>query len=258
VTTSLRISVACCSLGLLWLSPGALRGDEPTSQTFTVKGVKLHYLSAGKGDPVVLIHGLHSSAEINWKLTGVFGELAKTHRVVAIDLPGHGRSDKPKKDDAYGLQVVEDVVALMDHLKIKKAHVVGYSLGGMVTVKLLAKYPDRVSAATVGGMGWFREGGFLQKIWEKMPTRDTDFTPPAFIRNVGKLAVSEKELKKIDVPVKILVGDSDVVKPLYVVPLQKVRKDWPVVEIEKAGHFDCIVKKQFRDEVVASVKKNAR
>jgi pimeloyl-ACP methyl ester carboxylesterase len=256
MTPTLRVAALLC-LALL-LPPSAARADGPTSHTFTAKGVKLHYLSAGKGETVVLIHGLHSSAEINWKLTGVVGELAKTHRVLALDLPGHGRSEKPKNDSAYGLQVVDDVALLLDELKIKKAHVVGYSLGGMVTMKFLTKYPDRVLSATVGGMGWFREGGFIQKIWEKMPTRDSDFTPPAFIRNVGKLAVSEKELKKIDVPVKIIVGDSDVCKPLYVAPLQKVRKDWPVAEIEKAGHFDCIIKKPFRDEIVTWVKKNSK
>jgi pimeloyl-ACP methyl ester carboxylesterase len=94
----------------------------PESRAFQAAGVKLHYLAAGQGEPVILLHGLASSAEINWKLTGV----------IALDLPGHGQSDKPEKESAYGKQVVEDVVLLMDHLKIQKAHIVGYSIGGWV------------------------------------------------------------------------------------------------------------------------------
>ncbi len=238
--------------------PAVLPADEPASQTFEAKGVKLHYLIQGRGEPVVLIHGLHSSAELNWQLPGVFGELAKDHQVIALDLPGHGRSDKPTKEDAYGLQVVEDLILLLDHLKIKKAHIVGYSLGGMVAVKLMATHPDRVLSGTVGGMGWFREGSALQKVWARMPARDGARTPTAFVQSIGKLAVTEDELKKIEVPVKVLVGDRDPVKRLYVLPLQQSRKDWPVVEIEDAGHINCILKKQFKDEVAGWVRKNTR
>src|SRR5262245_9625499 len=160
------------ALVLLSLSAPVRAADEPQSQTFDARGVKLHYLVQGAGEPVVLIHGLHASAAINWQKPGVMADLAKTHRVLALDLPGHGRSDKPDKEDAYGLQLVEDVVLLLDHLKIQKAHVVGYSLGGMVAVKLMARHPERVASCLVGGMGWLRDGSGLQKVWEKMPARE--------------------------------------------------------------------------------------
>jgi pimeloyl-ACP methyl ester carboxylesterase len=240
------------------LSAAPASAGQPASRTFTAKGVKIHYLTQGKGEPVVLIHGLYSSADINWKLTGVIDALAKSHQVIALDLPGHGRSDRPAQKEAYGSQLVEDVVLLLDYLKIKKAHLVGYSLGGMVTVKLMAKYPERVLSATVGGMGWFREGSGLQKLWGKMPARDGAGPPAAFLQNVGHLAVTEAELKKITLPVKVLVGDRDPVKLLYVVPLQRVRADWPVVEIKDAGHFNCIVMPRFREEIAAWVRKNSR
>ena len=82
----------------------------------------------------MLIHGLYASAMINWQLPGVVGMLAPNYRVIALDLPGHGASDKPEDKAAYGVQMVEDVRQLLDHLKIKrKTHIVGYSLGGMIT-----------------------------------------------------------------------------------------------------------------------------
>ncbi len=249
---------AVAAVGLLFAAAGAPAAAEPVSQTFDAKGVKIHYLTAGEGEPVVLIHGLYASADINWKMNGVIADLAKDHRVIALDMPGHGRSDKPEKDDAYGVQVVEDVVLLLDHLKIKKAHIVGYSLGGMVAVKLMATHPDRVLSGLVGGMGWFRDGSPLQKFWERIPARDGTKTPQEFLRNVGKLAVTEEELKKITLPVEVLVGGRDPVKRMYVMPLQQARKDWPVVEVADAGHMNCIMKKQFRDEIGSWVRKNTR
>ena len=225
--------------------------DTPASHTFDAKGVKLHYLEAGKGDPVILIHGLHASAEINWNLPGIVAELAKTNRVIALDLPGHGQSEKPKDDAAYGKQLVEDVVLLLDHLKIKKAPIVGYSLGGMVALKLLAVHPDRVSKCLVGGMGWMKEGSPLQNMWDIVPTREDARTPSEFIKSIGQLALTEEELKKIAVPVRVLIGERDPIKRLYVVPLQAVHKDWPVVEIAGTGHLLCVLKPQFREELVA-------
>jgi pimeloyl-ACP methyl ester carboxylesterase len=229
---------------------------RPQSDEFDTKGVKIHYLVAGQGEPVVLIHGLDSSAEINWGVTGVIAELATDHKVVALDMPGHGRSGKPPGDEAYGRQVVEDVVLLMDHLGIRKAHIVGYSLGGMVALKLISMHPDRVISGTLGGMGWLREGSPLEEVWERMPAKNGRMTPPAFVHSVGQLALSEDELAKIKVPVKVIVGDRDPVKQLYVMPLEKTRPDWSVVEIAGAGHLNCVFKPQFREEIASWVREN--
>jgi pimeloyl-ACP methyl ester carboxylesterase len=238
------------------LAVGTLPAQNSTSRFFDATGVRIHFLIAGKGEPVVLIHGLHSTSEINWGLTGVIRDLAIDHHVIAIDLPGHGRSDKPEKEEAYGLQVVDDVVLLLDHLNVKRAHLVGYSMGGLVALKLTSMHPDRVRSLLLGGMGWLRDGSALQKVWERMAASKRGRTPAAFVRSVGKFALKEAELKKIDVPVKVVVGDRDPVKRLYVVPLQKVRQDWPVVEIKDAGNITCIIKAQFRDAVVSWVKSN--
>jgi pimeloyl-ACP methyl ester carboxylesterase len=149
----------------------ALVGKLSAGEMLDVRGVKIHYIVEGKGEPVVLIHGLYSSAAVNWQMPGIISLLSKDYQVIALDMPGHGESDKPESQDAYGLQMVEDVVQLLDHLKVKKAHIVGYSMGGMVTVKFMSKHQDRVLSGIVGGMGWLREGSRLQKFWEQRPAR---------------------------------------------------------------------------------------
>ncbi len=226
------------------------------SHTFDAKGVKIHYTLEGKGEPVILIHGLLASGDLNWRLPGITAAIAKDHQVVSIDMPGHGQSDRPKEEAAYGKQIVEDVVMIMDDLKIKKAHIVGYSLGGMVTVKMMVTHPDRVQSAAVCGMGWLKEGGPMQKFWEKWGERKGTGSMPSFLHAVGQLAVTEEELKKIDLPVTVIVGDKDPVKAMYVEPLRKVRTDWPVVEIKDAEHLGCVIKPQFREEIVSWLKKN--
>ncbi len=232
--------------------------QEAASHEFRVKDVKISYLTEGQGPTVVLLHGWHSSSDVNWVKPGIVSELAKSHRVVAMDLPGHGKSDKPSNEDAYGLQLVENVVVLLDELKVEKAHIVGYSIGGSIALKLTTMHPHRVESLTLGGWGWLRDGGRLQDVWERMPGREGAKTPPEFARSVGKLAVSEGELKKVSLPVKVIVGDRDPVKRLYVVPLQQARTDWPVVEVKDAGHFNCILKKEFKNEVLRWVKENTK
>lgn len=227
-------------------------GDD----SFSANGVRIHYSVQGKGEPAVLIHGLHASGDINWRLAGIAAALAKDHQVIAIDLPGHGNSDKPSGEAAYGAQMVEDVVLLMDHLKIKKAHIVGYSLGGMVALKFLADHPDRAISGTLGGMGWMKEGGMMLRVWRRLPAKEESRTPAACIASIGKLAISEEQLRSIKTPVIVLVGDRDPVKRLYVAPLETERKDWKVIEIPDAGHLSCIMKKEFSDELVKWVNKN--
>jgi len=121
-------------------------------------GVKIHYIDVGRGDPVILIHGFSSSLDANWGALGIIDKLAADFRVVALDVRGHGKSDKPHDPASYGMAVVDDVTRLMDHLSIRKAHIVGYSMGGAITGKFVVEHPDRVISAVFGGsaprMGW--------------------------------------------------------------------------------------------------------
>ena len=117
----------------------------------TTDGIKIHYLLLGDtGSWVVLIHGYSDSAQRMWFNTGIAPELAKRHRVVAIDNRNHGQSDKPQPG---GSGRAQDVVELMNHLAIDRAHIHGYSMGGGITGQLLGMIPDRFITAGFGGSG---------------------------------------------------------------------------------------------------------
>ncbi|MGC4046098.1 MAG: alpha/beta hydrolase [Armatimonas sp.] len=220
----------------------------------TVRGIRLHYLVQGKGTPVVLLHGLTSSIAMNWRLPGILEELAKEHQVIALDFPGHGSSDKPTQPAAYGMQMVDDVLALLDQVKVPKAHLVGYSMGGMVALKFLARYPTRVLSGVLCGMGWLQEGSALQRFWGRMPGHEGSNTPLACPRSCGALALTEKELKGIHVPLTAIVGEQDPVRRLYVEPLHRVRPDIPVIAIPGAGHINCIIQPQFHTALARSLR----
>jgi pimeloyl-ACP methyl ester carboxylesterase len=114
-------------------------------------GIKIHYLLAGdSGSWVVLIHGYSDNADRMWFRTGIAPSIAKNHRVVALDNRNHGQSDKPIPG---GTGKASDIVELMDHLKIQKAHIHGYSMGGGLTGQLLAMIPERFITAGFGGSG---------------------------------------------------------------------------------------------------------
>jgi pimeloyl-ACP methyl ester carboxylesterase len=121
---------------------------------FDSDGVRIHYTVEGKGEPVLLIHGYAANAAVNWVLPGVTKGLATDYQVIAIDNRGHGQSEKPHDPAAYGNQMADDAIRLLDHLKIQKAHIVGYSLGGFITSWLVTEHPERCLTATMGGAGW--------------------------------------------------------------------------------------------------------
>jgi pimeloyl-ACP methyl ester carboxylesterase len=123
---------------------------------FESAGVKIHYIVEGRGDPVLLIHGFGANIQTNW--SGIIKELSNAFQVIALDNRGHGQSDKPHDPGAYGRQMVEDSIRLLDHLNIRKAHVVGYSMGGRITVAILGFYPERLRTAVIGGFGWYPPG----------------------------------------------------------------------------------------------------
>ena len=130
-------------VGVVWAGIHVYRTLETEGQYFDSNGVRLHYIEQGAGSPVILLHGFGTNAAGNWMVTRVLPKLAGEHRVIALDLRGHGRSGKPHDPSQYGIEMVHDVARLMDHLGIERAHVAGYSLGGFVALKFASVYPER-------------------------------------------------------------------------------------------------------------------
>ena len=121
----------------------------------THDGIEIAYLDEGQGEPVVLVHGFASTKEVNWLHPGWIATLTRAgRRAIALDNRGHGASTKLYDPAAYhSATMAEDVRALMDHLAITSADVMGYSMGARITAVLALSHPDRVRSAIFGGLG---------------------------------------------------------------------------------------------------------
>jgi pimeloyl-ACP methyl ester carboxylesterase len=148
-------------------------GENPEiGETADANGIKTNYLEAGKGDPVVLIHGSGPgvTSYANWRL--VLPALAENFRVVAPDMVGFGFSERPSNIE-YGVQTWADqVVGLMDTLELPTAHLVGNSFGGAIALRIATQHPDRVGKLVLmGSMGVpfpITEG--LERVWGYEPS----------------------------------------------------------------------------------------
>ena len=122
--------------------------------TFVSYGIPINYLDEGGGDPVVLVHGFASNAKNNWVEPGWVRFLSPRYRVIALDQRGHGLSGKPHDSQSYDARMLAaDVLGLMDHLRIEKAFLMGYSMGAMVSLVLAMSHPWRFRAVVLGGIG---------------------------------------------------------------------------------------------------------
>lgn len=125
---------------------------------FDSDGVRLHYVLHGPatGPSVVLVHGFASDYQLNWVGTRWQETLTGAgYRVVGVDCRGHGESEKPHDLAAYALEVMAaDVGRLLDHLGIRVAHYLGYSMGARIGVQAMLDFSDRLGRVVLGGIGW--------------------------------------------------------------------------------------------------------
>jgi pimeloyl-ACP methyl ester carboxylesterase len=117
--------------------------------------VEIAFLDEGEGEPIVLVHGFASNAAVNWVHPGWFGVLKDAgRRVIALDNRGHGASTKLYDPAAYhSARMAADVRALLDHLDLDRADVMGYSMGARIAAFLALQNPERVRSAVFGGLG---------------------------------------------------------------------------------------------------------
>jgi pimeloyl-ACP methyl ester carboxylesterase len=201
--------------------------------SFNHGDVEIAYLDEGEGDPIVLVHGFASTKNVNWVYPTWVSELRKGgRRVIALDNRGHGDSTKLYDPAQYSIPIMAgDVVALMDHLDIPRADVMGYSLGGRMTAWLGLNAPGRLRSAILGGIGIAMiEGGgpgenvalaleapSLEDVTDPAgrtfrafadQTRSDRLALAACLRG-SRGVMTKEEAEGIAVPVLIAVGTSD-------------------------------------------------
>lgn len=116
--------------------------------------MRIHYDVVGDGHPLVLVHGWGASATRNWVELGWVEALAPLRRLVLMDSRGHGRSERPRAQEAYGYAAMgDDVLQVMDELGIPRADLLGYSMGAFIGVSLLGHHRERFSSMVLGGIG---------------------------------------------------------------------------------------------------------
>ena len=117
--------------------------------------VEIAYIDEGAGEPIVLVHGFASSKNVNWIYPTWVSDLVKAgRRVIALDNRGHGESAKLYDAAQYEIAIMaSDVIALMDHLGIARADVMGYSMGSRMTAVLAVQAPQRLRSIILGGIG---------------------------------------------------------------------------------------------------------
>ena len=234
--------------------------------------VEIAYLDEGEGDPVLLVHGFASSKNVNRVYPTWVSELKKAgRRVIALDNRGHGESGKLYDAAQYEISVMaDDVIALMDHLAIVRADVMGYSLGSRMTAVLALKAPQRLRSAILGGIGigLIEGGGPGENVAEALEAPSLeDVTDPvgrtfrafadqtrsdrralaACLRGSRRLMTRE-EAAGIVVPVLIAVGGNDEIAG-SAAALGQIIPGAEVLDIPNRDHMRAVGDKVYKSGV---------
>lgn len=234
-------------------------------------GVRIAYEIAGDGSPIVLIHGFASSREQNWRSTGWYARLTGAgFRVIALDLRGHGQSDKPHEPSAYGA-MAGDIRCVMDAAGVHEANLLGYSMGGMLAIRMLMEHPERVGRVIVAGVGanYFSEEPWRLRVAAALETENgAAVTDPTvrrfrvFASQKGKdpLALAAclraprriyppEALKRSTHPVLVVCGENDDISGPPE-PLAAAFADGRAVRLPGRDHMSAVGDKGAKDAVL--------
>jgi pimeloyl-ACP methyl ester carboxylesterase len=235
--------------------------------------VEIAYLDEGEGAPILLVHGFASTKNVNWVYPAWFSELKKNgRRVIALDNRGHGDSSKLYDPEEYRVPLMAgDVTALMDHLNIERADIMGYSLGSRMTAVLARDQPERLRSAIFGGIGigLIEGGGPGENVAEALEapsleavtdpvgrtfrafadqTRSDRLALAACLRGSRGLMTRE-EAAAITVPVLIAVGTADEIAG-SAEALGKIIPGSQVLDIPNRDHMRAVGDKVYKEGVL--------
>src|SRR5271165_480989 len=216
--------------------------QKPTTGYAPVNGVKMYYEVHGGGEPVVLLHGAFMTITNNWD--GWIGELSKTRKVIAVEMQGHGRTADIERDISSE-NLADDVAALLDHLKIPKADLIGYSMGGGVAMQCAISHPDKVRKVVVIS-STFRRDGMVKEALDSLPKLTADAfkgspieteykrlspTPDDFPKFVKRLLATASsghdlgadKLKATTAPMFFIHGDADGIRLEHVAEMFRLK-----------------------------------
>jgi pimeloyl-ACP methyl ester carboxylesterase len=231
------------ALLLMMLVPAVVLAQEkPTTGYAPVNGLKMYYEVHGSGDPVVLLHGAFMTITNNWN--GWIGELAKTRKVIAVEMQGHGRTADIDRD-ITNENLADDVAALLEQLKIPRADLIGYSMGGAVAMQCAIRHPDKVRKVVVIS-SMFRRDGMVEEARDAIPNltadafKDTPIeaeykklspTPDDFPKFVKRMIATASKghdfgadkLKATTAPMFFIHGDADGVRLEHVAEMFRLK-----------------------------------
>jgi pimeloyl-ACP methyl ester carboxylesterase len=220
--------------------------QKPPTGYAPVNGLKMYYEVHGSGEPVVLLHGAFMTITNNG--TGWIGELATTRIVIAVEMQGHGRTADIERDISQE-NLADDVAGLLDQLKIPRADLIGYSMGGGVAMQCAIRHPDKVRKVVVIS-SMFRWDGMVKEALDVFPKLSADAfkdspieieykklspTPddfPKFVKRV--LATATKghdlgadELKATTAPMFFIHGDADGIRLEHIEEMFRLKGGGP-------------------------------
>lgn len=223
----------------------------------SVNGLNMYYEIHGTGMPLVLIHGGGSTIETTFGR--VLHDLAKNHRVIAVEIQAHGRTADIDRPLSFA-QDADDIAALLTYLKIDQADIFGFSNGASTTLQFAIRHPNRVNKIVVAST-FYKKSGAASWFWEMMAKPGYDQMPQVFKdaflqvnpdtnalhrmyeRDVARMQafpdISEDQMKTIQAPALIILGDKDVVTPEHAVEMHRLLADSRLA-ILPGGHGDYI------------------
>lgn len=239
-------------------APQKINNSMDSSSGFAkVNGLNMYYEIHGQGFPLVLIHGGGSTMYTTFG--EVISDLAKTHKVIAVDMQAHGHTADINRPLSFE-QDADDIAALLSYLKIEKANVFGFSNGASTTLQFAIRFPERTNKIIVAST-FYKKAGAPSWFWEMMANPSFETMPQvykdAFLavnpdsnqlfqmykRDVARMQsfpdISEEQMKSITAPAFIIIGDKDVVTIPHAAEMQHLIPNAQLAVLP-GGHGDYI------------------